>query len=91
MVRRNRIISHKTLFIVTAERTQDRVVSAADFLPTITVKPFTAIAWQAGPRPAGKRSIPGCLCRARRDKHGLAINRRPLCANKSKYGSMPSG
>ena len=44
MVRRNRIISRKTLFIiVTAERTQDRVVSAADFLPDdYLVKPFTA-------------------------------------------------
>ncbi|HEX5338851.1 MAG TPA: response regulator [Gallionella sp.] len=44
LVRRDRIISHKTLFIiVTAERTQDRVVSAADFLPDdYLVKPFTA-------------------------------------------------
>ena len=34
MVRRNLVISHKTLFIiVTAEHTQDCVVSAADFLP----------------------------------------------------------
>lgn len=90
MVRRNRIISHKTLFIiVTAERTQDRVVSAADFLPDdYLVKPFTADT-------LGKRAL--SLLEKREyfqdvyaalddDKHGLAINRlEPLCANKNKY------
>lgn len=44
LVRRSKIISHKTLFIiVTAERSQDRIVAAADFLPDdYLVKPFTA-------------------------------------------------
>ncbi len=44
LVRRTKVISHKTLFIiVTAERTQDRVVAAADFMPDdYLVKPFTA-------------------------------------------------
>lgn len=90
MVRRNRIISHRTLFIiVTAERTQDRVVSAADFLPDdYLVKPFTADS-------LGKRAL--SLLEKReyfRDiyaalddgKHDLAISRlEQLCANKNKY------
>jgi predicted Zn-dependent protease len=44
LVRRTKVISRKTLFIiVTAERTQDRVVAAADFMPDdYLVKPFTA-------------------------------------------------
>ncbi|MBS4097987.1 MAG: response regulator [Sulfuricella sp.] len=44
LVRRSKIISHKSLFIiVTAERSQDRIVAAADFLPDdYLVKPFTA-------------------------------------------------
>ncbi len=44
LVRRTKIISHKSLFvIVTAERSQDRIVAAADFLPDdYLVKPFTA-------------------------------------------------
>lgn len=90
MVRRNRIISHKTLFIiVTAERTQDRVVSAADFLPDdYLVKPFTA-------ETLGKRALSllekmeyfqDVYAALDDDKHGLAINRlEPLCANKNKY------
>ncbi len=90
MVRRNRIISHRTLFIiVTAERTQDRVVSAADFLPDdYLVKPFTADT-------LGKRAL--SLLEKREyfqdahaaldeGKHDLAIGRLgQLCANKNKY------
>jgi len=90
MVRRNRIISRKTLFIiVTAERTQDRVVSAADFLPDdYLVKPFTADT-------LGKRAMSLLVCTRIQedvyaaldeDKHDWAINRLvPLCANKNKY------
>lgn len=90
MVRRNRIISHKTLFIiVTAERTQDRVVSAADFLPDdYLVKPFTADT-------LGKRAL--SLLEKREyfqdvyaaldnDKSDLALSRlEPLYVNKNKY------
>lgn len=90
LVRRERIISRKTLFIiVTAERTQDRVVSAADFLPDdYLVKPFTADT-------LGKRAL--VLLEKRdyfqevhealdNDKHELAIKKLgPLCANRNKY------
>lgn len=90
MVRRNRIISHKTLFImVTAERTQDRVVSAADFLPDdYLVKPFTADT-------LGKRALnllekreyfQDVYAALDEGKHDLAIGRLgQLCANKNKY------
>lgn len=90
MVRRNRIISHRTLFIiVTAERTQDRVVSAADFLPDdYLVKPFTADT-------LGKRAL--SLLERRGyfqdvyavlddGRYDLAIKGlEQLCANKNRY------
>ncbi len=90
MVRRNRIISHSSLFIiVTAERTQDRVVSAADFLPDdYLVKPFTADT-------LGKRAVSllekreyfqDAYAALDEGKHDLAISRLgQLCANKNKY------
>ena len=90
LVRREHIISHQTLFImVTAERTQDRVVSAADFLPDdYLVKPFTADT-------LGKRATVLLEKRAYFQEvydalddsnYGLALRKlEPLCANKNKY------
>lgn len=90
MVRRNRIISHRSLFIiVTAERTQDRVVSAADFLPDdYLVKPFTADT--LGKRAMNlleKREYFQDVHAALDDgKYDLAISKLgQLCANRNKY------
>ena len=90
MVRRNRIISRKTLFIiVTAERTQDRVVSAADFLPDdYLVKPFTAdtLGKRAMSLLEKREYFQDVYAALDEDKHDWAINRLvPLCANKNKY------
>lgn len=90
LVRRNKIISHKSLFIiVTGERTQDRVVSAADFLPDdYLVKPFTADT--LGKRTLAllekKEYLQDVYAALDEGKHELAIKRLgQLCATKNKY------
>lgn len=90
LVRRERIISRKTLFIiVTAERTQDRVVSAADFLPDdYLVKPFTAdtLGKRALSLLEKKEYFQDVYTALDDGKYELAIRKlEQLCANKNKY------